>query len=155
MEEASRRRKCGRHQCCYWERINILSESMKCNQLPRNTSRLLYPESCQHENWTSFIRKSVHVLRLPPKISLKHEWERELGSEHAQRSEAGQMTRSLQFNQPTLNPKIRCQGWRDNCKMEEKRPVLGRSMSILFTKNLVLLSERFYPLRENPFMTRV
>ena len=40
----------------------------------------------------------------PPKISLKHEWKRELGSEHAQRSEAGQVSRSFQSNQPTLNP---------------------------------------------------
>ena len=42
--------------------------------------------------------------RLPPKISLKHEWKRELGSEHAQRAEAGQLSRSFQSNQPTLNP---------------------------------------------------
>ena len=42
--------------------------------------------------------------RPPPKISLKHEWKRESGSEHAQRSEAGQQTRSFQSNQPTLNP---------------------------------------------------
>ena len=42
--------------------------------------------------------------RLPPKISLKHEWKRELGSEHGQRSEAGQLSGSFQSNQPTLNP---------------------------------------------------
>ena len=42
--------------------------------------------------------------RPPPKISLKHEWKRELGSEHAQRPEAGQLSRSFQSNQPTLNP---------------------------------------------------
>ena len=30
--------------------------------------------------------------RPPPKISLKHEWKRELGSEHAQRSEVGLIT---------------------------------------------------------------
>ena len=41
--------------------------------------------------------------RLPPKISLKHEWKRELGSEHAQRSEVGQLFRSFQSNQPVLN----------------------------------------------------
>ena len=110
MEQASRRCILDRHQCCYWERLNILSDSMKCNHLPRNTSSLLYPESCQHEKWTSLKRKSVHVLRLPPKISLKHEWKRELGSEHAQRSEAGQLTFSLQFKQPTLNRKTRYQG---------------------------------------------
>ena len=42
--------------------------------------------------------------RPPPKISLKHEWKRELGSEHAQRSEVGQLSGSFQSNQPTLNP---------------------------------------------------
>ena len=42
--------------------------------------------------------------RPPPKISLKHEWKRELGSKHAQRSEAGQLSRSFQSNQPTLIP---------------------------------------------------
>ena len=42
--------------------------------------------------------------RLQPKISLKHEWKRELGSKHAQRPEVGQLSRSFQSNQPTLNP---------------------------------------------------
>ena len=42
--------------------------------------------------------------RPPPKISLKHEWKRELGSEHAQRSEVGQLSRSFQSNQPIINP---------------------------------------------------
>ena len=35
---------------------------------------------------------------------MKHEWKRELGSEHAQRPEVGQLSRSFQSNQPTLNP---------------------------------------------------
>ena len=42
--------------------------------------------------------------RPPPKISLEHDWKRELGSEHAQRPEVGQLSRSFQSNQPTLNP---------------------------------------------------
>ena len=42
--------------------------------------------------------------RPPPKISLKHEWKRKLGSEHAQRAEIGQLSRSFQSNQPILNP---------------------------------------------------
>ena len=42
--------------------------------------------------------------RRPQKTSLKHEWKRELGSEHAQRSEVGQLSRSFQSNQPILNP---------------------------------------------------
>ena len=47
------------------------------------------------------IHEKVYMSpRPPPKISLKHEWKRELGSEHAQRSEVGQLSRSLQSNQP-------------------------------------------------------
>ena len=42
--------------------------------------------------------------RPPPKISLKHEWKRELGSEHAQRSEVRQLSGSFLSNQPTPNP---------------------------------------------------
>ena len=42
--------------------------------------------------------------RPPPKISLKHEWKRELGSEPAQRLEVGQLSKSFQSNQPILNP---------------------------------------------------
>ena len=36
-----------------------------------------------------FYEKVYTSPRPPPKISLKHEWKRELGSEHAQRAEAG------------------------------------------------------------------
>ena len=44
--------------------------------------------------------------RPPPKISLKHDWMKELGSEHAQRLEGqvGQLSRSFQSNQPIPNP---------------------------------------------------
>ena len=42
--------------------------------------------------------------RPPPKISLKHECKRELGSEHAQRPEVMQLSRSFQSNQPIPNP---------------------------------------------------
>ena len=44
--------------------------------------------------------------RPPPKISLKHDWKRELGSEHCQRPEGQvvQLSRSSQSNKPTPNP---------------------------------------------------
>ena len=48
--------------------------------------------------------KAYMSPRPPPKISLKHEWKRELCSEHAQRPEVGQLSGSFQSNQPTLNP---------------------------------------------------
>ena len=52
----------------------------------------------------SYAKKVYMSPRPPPKISLKHEWKRELGSEHAQRSEVGQLSRSFQLNQQILNP---------------------------------------------------
>ena len=54
--------------------------------------------------------------RLPPKISLKHEWKRELDSEHAQRPGVGQLSRSFQSNQPTLNPIRERSGGPDNTR---------------------------------------
>ena len=51
------------------------------------------------------IYEKVHMSpRPPPNISLKHEWKRELGSDHAQRAEVGQLSGSFQSNQPILNP---------------------------------------------------
>ena len=108
--------------------------------------------------------KAFMSPRPPPKISLKHEWKRQLGSDHAQRAEAGQLSRSFQSNHLWIQF-VRDRGdlishmtWLV-CKMKEKRPVLRRSMLILFAKNLVLQSERCDllrdPFRENPFMRRV
>ena len=88
-----------------------------------------------------------------------------MGSEHAQRPEVGQLSKSFQSNQPTLNP-IRERSGRpairddvSTVQDERKRPVLRRSMLILFAKNPVLQSERGDllrdPFQENPFMRQV
>ena len=69
--------------------------------------------------------------RPPPKISLKHEWKRELGSEHAQRSEVGKLSRSFQSNQPTLNPIRERSGRPDSTQDGRKTSVFRRSMLIL------------------------
>ena len=53
------------------------------------------------------LKEKVYISpQPPPKISLKHDWKRELGSEHAQRPEGqvGQLSRSVQSNQPIPNP---------------------------------------------------
>ena len=72
----------------------ILQETLPANCIPKvvrmKTEEVLY-------------EKVFMSPRPPPKISLKHEWKRELGSEHAQRSEVGQLSRCFQSNQPTLN----------------------------------------------------
>ena len=53
--------------------------------------------------------------RPPPKIPLRHDWTRELGSEHAQRPEKS-----------CANPLLELT--RESRKMEEKRPVSRKSM---------------------------
>ena len=73
--------------------------------------------------------------RPPPKMSLSHDWKRELGSEHAQQPEGQvvQQSRSFQSNQVQTqvltdrdNPLSELT--REPCKMEEKRPIPRRSM---------------------------
>ena len=61
MEETLKYCVLGRHQSLYKERIDILSDSIERGRSSRNTPSLLYPESCEIENWRSLIRKSIHV----------------------------------------------------------------------------------------------
>ena len=130
-------------------KIEILSDSIECNHSSRNTSSLLYSKSCEDENWRSLIRQVYMSPRPPPKISLKHEWKRELGSKVARQPE-GEVARLANFSN---------RGDLMTFKMEETRPVLRRSMLILSTKNSVLQTERCDLLRdafrENPFIRRV
>ena len=99
--------------------------------------------------------------RLPPKISLKHEWTRELGSKVARqpkgevaRQPEGEVARQAQIsNQPN---QLQIQFVTDRgdlmtCKMEETRPVPRRLMLILFAKNSVLQTERCDLLRQKSF----
>ena len=57
----SRRSILGRHQSCYWAKIDILSDSIQCNYPARNTSSLLYSKSCEIEDWRSLIWEIIHV----------------------------------------------------------------------------------------------
>ena len=45
----------GRHQTCCEERIEVLPDSIERNHSLRNTSSLLYSESCQIEDWRGHI----------------------------------------------------------------------------------------------------
>ena len=119
------------------------------------------PKVARMETEEVLYEKVYMSPRPPPKISLEHEWKRELGSEQAQISEAEQLSRSFQSNQPILNP-IRDRTGRPvithdviGVQDEKKRSFLRRSMLILFAKNPVLQSERGDPFRKNPFMRRV
>ena len=64
------------------------------------------PKVVRMETGEVMYEKVFMSPRPPPKISLRHDWKREVGSEHAQRPE-GQVvkqSRSFQSNQPIPNP---------------------------------------------------
>ena len=64
------------------------------------------PKVVRMETGEVLYEKIYMSPRPPPKISLKHDWKRELGLEHAQRPEGQvvQQSRSFQSNQPIPNP---------------------------------------------------
>ena len=86
----------GRHQTCSKERIEVLSDAIERHHSLQYTPSLLYPESCPDGNWRNHLRQKF--LNHPPKISLRHDWMKELGSEVARPSEVNQP------NQPNRNP---------------------------------------------------
>ena len=99
MEETSERSVLGRHQSCSEERIEVLSDSI---ELPA----YCIPKVVRMETGEVMYEKVCVSPRPPPKISLKHDWKRELGSEDAQRPEGQvvQQFKSFQSNQPIPNP---------------------------------------------------
>ena len=96
----------------YWVDINFAFKKGKTVYQTRSNAVILQetlpayciPQVVRMETGEVLYEKVYMSPRPPPKISLKHEWKRELGSEHAQRSEVGQLSRSFQSNQPILNP---------------------------------------------------
>ena len=41
--------------------IDVLSDTIECNNPSRNTSSLLYSKSCEIEDWRSLVREIIHV----------------------------------------------------------------------------------------------
>ena len=102
-----------RHQnAVYWVNINLaMRKGLKFYQT--RSHAIILHETLPAYCITKVVRmeigeviyEKVHMSpRPPPKISFKHEWKRELGSERAQRPEVGQLSRSFQSNQPIPNP---------------------------------------------------
>ena len=133
-----------RHQnAAYWVDINLaFQKGLKFYQTRSNAIILqgtlpayCIPKVVRMETGGVIYEKVYMSPRPPPKISLKHEWKRELGSEHAQRSEVGQLSRSFQSNQPVLNP-IR-EGTerpviRDDARtvQDERKPSLSQAINV-------------------------
>ena len=97
----------------YWVDINLAIKKGLTFYQTRSNAIILQetlpayciPKVVRMETGEVIYEKVYASPRPPPKISLKHEWKRELGSDHAQRAEAGQLSRRVQSNnQPTLNP---------------------------------------------------
>ena len=108
MVETSGRGILVRHQSCDSERIYILSNSIECNHPSRNTSSLLFPKVVRMETGEVITEKAYMSPRAPPKISLRHEWTKELGSKVVQQPEGevarqpeGEVARQAKFFQPT------------------------------------------------------
>ena len=89
----------------YWVDILLFLKGLTFYQT-RTLPAYCFPKKfCEDGNWRRLLRKSIHVTSASNKdLRLKHEWTRELGSEHAQRSEVGQLSRSFQSNQTIPNP---------------------------------------------------
>ena len=92
MEETSRRGLLGRHQSCDSERIDILSNSIECIILQEILPAYCIPKVVRLKTGEMLYERRYLSPRPPPKISLKHDWKRELGSEVAGGSEDSQQT---------------------------------------------------------------
>ena len=104
-----------RHQnTVYWVDINLaLKKGLKFYQTRSNAIVLqetlpayCIPKVVKMKTGEVLYEKVFMSPRPPPKISLKHEWKRELGSEVARQSEGevARQAKSSQPTQPTPNP---------------------------------------------------
>ena len=129
-----------RHQdAVYWVDINLaIEKGLKFYQTRSNVIILhetlpayCIPKVCEDGNWRSHIRNSIHVTSASTNDLFETRVERELGSEHAQRSEVGQLPRSVQSNQPILNPnRERAEIIRDDTRTVQDGRKTSRSQEI-------------------------
>ena len=139
----------------YWnDTIFALKKGLKFYQTRSNAiilqKKLLaycFPKIVRMKNG-EVINEKISMPPPPPsKICLKHKWKRKLGPELGQRPKVRQLFQSFQSIQPIPergNPMLKMT--RESCKIKEKRPVLKKSIIILFTKKLFIRKERRDPL---------
>ena len=104
-----------KHQeAVYWVHINLAFRKRLKLYQTRSNAIILHetlpayciPKIVRMETGEVIYEKVNMSPRPPPKISLRHDWKRELGSEHVQQPERQvvQQYRSFQSNQPIPNP---------------------------------------------------
>ena len=99
----------------YWVDINLaLKKGLKFYQTRSNANIInetlpayCIPKVVRMENGEVIYDKVYMSLRLPPKISLKHDWKRDLGSEDAQRPEGQGVQQFKKFPIEPINSKSR------------------------------------------------
>ena len=116
MEETSRRGILGWYWSCSSERINILSDSIECNHFQGTLPAYCIPKVVRLKTGEVLYEKAYMSPRPPPKISLRHDWTKELGSkvdrqpqeevarqprEEVARQLRGEVSRQAKFFQPT------------------------------------------------------
>ena len=104
MEETSRRSMLGWHQSCSWEKLTNYQTRSNALLVQETLPASCNPKVVRKKTGEVFYEKVYMSFWPPPKIPFKQDWKRDLGSEDAQRSKDGQLSRSFQSNQPTLNP---------------------------------------------------
>ena len=139
MEETSRRGILGRHRSCDYERIHILSDSIECNHPSRNTSSLFFPKVVRLKTGEVLYEKAYNPPRTPPKISLRHDWTKELVSKIVRQPEGevarkpeGEVARQAKFFQPTEptpNP-IRDRSGRLDEMQDERKTSRSQEISV-------------------------
>ena len=93
VEETSEHGVLGRHQSCSEERIEVLSNTIKRHHSFTIHSQHIVSRKLFGVNWRKIIDEKIHASpRPPPRISLKHDWMKELGSEVARKAEGSQPT---------------------------------------------------------------
>ena len=91
---------------CWKERIEVPSNAFELHHSLQYTPFYCIPKAIMLETGEVIYEKVYASPRLPPKISLKHDWMKELGSEVARlpEGELAQLSKSLQSSQPNPNP---------------------------------------------------
>ena len=139
----------------YWVDINLaLKKGLKFYQTRSNAIILrgalpacCIPKVVRMETGEVIYEKVCASPRPPPKISLKHDWMKKLGSEVA-RQPAGEIVRQAKGSQSTnqIQNQIMIERGDPLFALKEERPVLGKSKHVLLVKKLKITIEWGDPL---------
>ena len=104
MEETSEHGFLGRHQSCSKEKLKFFQTQSNAIILHETLQTDCIPKVVKMETGEIVFEKVFASPRPPPKISMKHDWMKQLGSEIAQRPE-GQIVQQSKCSQSNpLNP---------------------------------------------------